>query len=176
MIEIKIANTETIQVAEVQLLYDIIIEGYAVTEKEVWGNNYVRIFPDDYHALIKKNEILVALYNGKVAGGIHVYPINSKIYTFSLLATNFQLKGKGIGSALIYAVEQMARENGAEKVTLEILRVKNIEVDSKTRLANFYKRLGYSYTNSEDCICKIPLVKYQKLLNPSDFDFYEKVL
>ena len=161
---------------ELEQVYHILIKGYELTEAEIWGVNYVRIFYDDFLELVKKNEILMAKLNDAIAGCIHYYKNEDNTYTFSLLASDFNLAGKGVGSALIKKVELIAKQNGADAVKMEVLRVRGIAVPSKIRLHEFYLKLGYKYTHSLDCACKIPPEKYKKLIAPSDFDFYMKTL
>lgn len=176
MIEIEKASYQKHSEAELSRLYDIVIKGYELTEEEVWGKNYIRIFKPDYFKLIAKNEIFVAKYNGVIAGGVHAYALRDNVYTFSLLGTDFELGGLGIGTALIKAVEEEALASGAKSIEMEVLRVRGVDTVPKVRLANYYKRLGYSFIRSEDCSCKIPDWKYKKLIQPSDFDFYRKLL
>lgn len=176
MIRIETASFEQHSQTELSQLYNIVIKGYELTEKEIWGENYVRIFRPEYDALVRKGEVLLAKYNGNIAGGIHYYAISPTTYTFSLLASDFSLGGKGIGTALIKAVEDLAVQAGATHLKMEVLRVKGLDTDFKVRLHHFYESLGYHFTHAEDCICKIPLEKYKKLKAPSNFDFYSKAL
>ena len=176
MIEIVNANSAQFNEYDLKELYNIVVKGYELTESEIWGENYIRVFFKDYRDLIDSGEIRLALFNGKIAGGIHGYAVNETTYAFSLLATDFNLKGKGIGTALIRALEIEAKNLGATSMTIEILRVKHKEIEGKITLARFYERLGYAYTHSEDCICKIPQEKYKKLKAPSNFDFYVKAI
>ena len=176
MVTIETASLIHHSQEELDKLYQIVIKGYELTEAEIWGPKYVRVFRHDYDELIKKGEILLAKYNGDIAGGIHTYQLNSQVYTFSLLASNFNLGGKGIGTALINAAEKQAINAGAQVIQMEVLRVKGLDTDSKLRLDSFYKRLGYRFSHSEDCISKIPIHKYKKLKAPSNFDFYKKHL
>lgn len=176
MLEIVNASLPRFSEDDIQKLYDIVIKGYELTEEEVWGKKYIRIFPEEYKALVKKKEVLVALYDNEIVGGIQYYFPDKATSTFSLLATNFVFKGKGIGTALINEVEKLAKIAGASMIKIEILRVRGLDVDCKMVLANYYNRLGYKYTHSEDCICKIHAEKYKKLEAPSDFDFYEKLI
>jgi len=174
MIEIKNANDDQFSPSDIQQLYDIVIKGYELTEAEIWGLNYVRIFPEDYDKLIAEGSVLVATMKNQVVGGVYFYKIDPNTYGFGLLATDFNFKSKGIGATLIEAVEMIAKNNGANAVTIEILRVKGVDVPSKLILAEYYERLGYHYTHSEDCSCKIHSEKYKRLIAPSDFDFYTK--
>ena len=176
MIEIFNATNPRFSEVDIKKVYDIIIKGYELTEEEVWGKQYVRIFPDEFTELVNSGNIHVAVYNNQVAGGIYVYQIDDETYGFGLLASEFTLNGQGIGTALINAAEQLALQNKASRMAIEILRVKGVDVESKLILARYYERLGYVYTHSEDCICKIKPAKYKKLVAPSNFDFYVKRL
>jgi GNAT superfamily N-acetyltransferase len=176
MITVETASLNNLSEQEVNSLYQIIIKGYELTEEEVWGKNYVRISKADYIDLITKGQILVAKFKGSIAGGIHYYEAQPGIYTFSLLGTDFMLAGKGLGTALIQSVEDRAKKAGATAIEMEVLRVKTFDTESKLRLAKYYQKLGYHYTHSADCSCKIPAEKYSRLKAPSDFDFYRKMI
>lgn len=176
MIKIEKASFIKHSSEELNTLYQIIIKGYELTEEEVWGPNYVRIFKPEYDKLIENGEILIAFFNGKVAGGINHYGRNNNEYTFSLLATDFNMGGMGIGKALINTVEDIAIQKEINLIKIEILRVRGVDTIPKLRLANFYAKLGYEYSHSNDCSCLIYNEKYRKLKAPSDFDFYLKKL
>jgi GNAT superfamily N-acetyltransferase len=176
MLEIKSTESHQLSVIEIEKLHGIITMAYANTEKEIWGDNYTRLFLPEYTELVEKGEIYVAFYNGEIAGGVHLYKGEGNAYTYSLLGVDFNLGGKGIGSALIQTVENEAKAKGGTVMKIEILRVKSLEVPHKVVLAKFYERLGYTYTGSDDCSCKIPDWKVKLLVAPSDFDFYSKPL
>lgn len=176
MIKIETASIELHTQLELDKLYQTIIKGYELTEEEVWGPNYVRVFKPDFDQLVLQKSVLIAFYNGAVAGGVYHYSKNKLEYTFSLLATDFSLGGRGIGKALIDRIEEIAIRKGAKQIKIEILRVRGADTVSKLRLAKFYDKLGYQYSHSEDCSCLIYPEKYKKLKAPSDFDFYLKQL
>ena len=60
MIKIEEANIDSLTDVEFERLYDIVIIAYRETEKEVCGENYVRISKDDFKKHISAGEILVA--------------------------------------------------------------------------------------------------------------------
>ncbi len=172
MIVVKAADSSLTD-SEFERLYEIMRIAYALTEIEVWGENYIRITKDDYQELIDKGEILAAFIDNEVVGGVHFYKKSDQIYSFSLLSANFSKSGLGIGRALINQVEDFAKENNAEKIQIEILRPKGIEVPFKIRIANWYKRMGYVYSHSQN-FAEIKPIKAKNLVNPSDFDYYTK--
>jgi len=161
---------------EIVQLHEIMRIAYEVTEIEIWGPNYIRLYIEDFTRLIESGNIFVAYLNNKIVGSVHIYSKDKNTYSFGLLSVDFNVGGQGIGTALIERVEEEALKNGAKQIKMEILRVKNLDVPHKIRLANYYKRLGYQYDHSEDCACIIPDWKYKLLKKPSDFDFYVKKL
>ena len=176
MLKIIPTSEKQLTQSQIEQVHTIMRIAYEKTEEEVWGKNYVRLFLEDYTKLIEEGNIFVAYLNDTIVGSVHIYQKDSETYTFSLLSADFSYGGQGIGTALIKRVEEEAIKNGATQIKMEILRVKNIDVPHKLRLHNYYKRLGYDYTHSEDCACIIPDWKYKLLIQPSDFDFYLKTL
>lgn len=158
-------------------LYDIVIKAYALTEKEVWGDNYVRVKPEDYQAYITQNEILYARLDDEIAGGVRFLKLKDTTWSFSLLGADFSKKGKGIGRALIAELEKRVMAQGGDRIHIEILRAKNISVASKKILSDWYERLGYEFVKTIDVFeVYNDAKKWSKLVNPSEFDCYLKVL
>jgi predicted N-acetyltransferase YhbS len=176
MIRIFSTIEKPLSVSEIKKVHGIMQKGYELTEEEVWGKNYVRLFLEDYSLLIEKGEIYVAYLSGVIVGCMHVYSRNLEAHAFSLLSVDFSYGGKGIGSKLIQRAELEALKCKATRMEIEILRVKDSEVPHKVKLAKYYERLGYQYVESKDCSCIIPDSKYKLLKAPSNFDFYVKEL
>jgi len=172
---LKIVSAKERSLEDRKKVYELLITAYALTEIEVWGENYVRISFVEYNELIEKDEVLIALLEGEVVGGIHYYERRKGVYSFSLLCADFNKSGLGIGRKLIDAVEVDAIKHGATCIELEILRPKGMEVAFKTRISDWYKRLGFVYTHSQN-FAEIRPDKAVNLVNPSDFDYYQKTL
>ena len=176
MLKIIPTSERPLSDSEIKQVHTIMRVAYEKTEVEIWGENYIRLFIEDYTILLNEGHIYVAYLNDVIVGSVHVYRKDESSYTFSLLSTDFNYGGQGIGTALVQKAEQIARENGATEMKMEILRVKHCEVPHKIRLHDYYLRLGYSRTHAADCNCIIPDWKYKLLKSPSDFDFYKKRL
>lgn len=160
---------------EFEQLYQIIIAAYAQTEKEVWGENYVRVSKSAFQEYVSSNEMLVAFLDGEIVGGVRCFELEDGVYSFSLLGADFKHAGKGIGRALIAAVEERARAAGASEIRIEVLRAENIEVESKKVLSDWYQRLGYPFVKTIDVFeVYNDKAKWAKLVNPSVFDCYLK--
>jgi ribosomal protein S18 acetylase RimI-like enzyme len=84
----------------------------------------------------------LAFFDGKVAGGANcVYSFStfhaSKVINIHDLAVNPTFRGKGIGEALMAAVEKKAKEESCYKITLEVRE------DNRAR--GLYERFGFEY-------------------------------
>ncbi len=175
MIDVISSKSKNLPLKDRKRLYQILTTAYAETEKEMWGENYVRISFEDYNKLIENGEILVAYSNGLVVGGIRHYVKASGIYGFGLLCADFGKTGMGIGRTLIGAVEKIALERNMKAIKIEILRPKDREVEFKTRISGWYQRMGYKYTYSQD-FNEVEPTKAHDLVTPSCFDYYVKSL
>lgn len=158
---------------EFQDLYKIIVKAYAETEELMWGPNYVRVSESDFQKFVDQHEVLVAFYNGKVAGGLRYYPINESTYGFGLFGADFSLSRKGIGRALVARVEEIAKQRGADKIRIEVLRPKQGEIPIKTILHGWYQQLGYVFKKTISYELLYP-EKSDGLYIPCEFDCYEK--
>lgn len=176
MLEIISTSEKQLSPSQIKEAHNILRIGYEETEREIWGNDYDRLFIEDFTKLVKSGNVFVAYLNHVIVGSVHVYAKNSNTYTFSLLSVDLSMGGKGIGTALINRAEEEAIKYGANQIKIEILRVKNVDIPHKLRLHEYYQRLGYIYTGSDDCSCLIPDWKCKLLIAPSDFDFYCKKL
>jgi GNAT superfamily N-acetyltransferase len=176
MLKIIPTSERPLSKEEIIRAHNILYVAYKNTEEEIWGKNYDRLFIEDFTKLIEEGDIYIAYWDDKIVGLVHLYAKDKETYKFGLLSTDFDYGGQGIGSALIKRAEEETIKNKAKQVKIEILRVKDREIPHKLRLANYYKRLGYQFTHTEDCSCIIPDWKYKLLIAPSSFDFYCKVL
>jgi GNAT superfamily N-acetyltransferase len=150
MIKVVSAKEAALSEEEIFRLYEIMRIAYALTEVEVWGEDYVRISLNDYKKLIDKDEILMAVSNSEIVGGIHYYQRAADKFAFSLLSADFNKSGLGIGRALIDEVAKRAKQAGANYLVIEILRPKDMEVPFKVRIRDWYERMGFVYTGSQD--------------------------
>ena len=166
------------KVSEIDSQYEILVNAYAQTEREIWGENYVRISKEEYQQLIEQEHVFTAFLNNEVVGTILLSQLSETIFSFGLLAVDFSNKGLGIGRKLVYHAEQEAMKLGATEMTLEILRPKNQFVQFKQQLAEWYERQGYVFTHSADFLELKPTKteKAKQLITPAVFDCYRKEL
>ena len=178
MVYTKQAQISELSHDDLKRMHGLLLHAYAVTEIEIWGENYVRMSLEEFTSLVEKGEIILAEIDGEIVGSINVYPLRKDTFVFGLLSADFSKKGLGIGRALIAAAEKHAKDKGAKTMALEILKPRDFEVPVKNVLRDWYERLGYVFTEAMLFEERKPdKVEKAKLLKvPSVFDCYEKPL
>lgn len=178
MIEVLPSNNSELSPLQKNQLYQLMIDAYALTEKEIWGENYSRIGKEEFDELVGSDAVLIAWMDGQIVGSIYYYPLTDNTYGFGLLNADFKLTGRGIGRELIAAAERYAKTAGAAKMKIEILRPRDLVVPFKERLKNWYSALGYKHTETIDFLTYKPhrSEKAKRMVNPSVFDIYVKEL
>ena len=177
MVQIQKAD-EGIDKIDFDRAYDIRIYAYAQTEAEIWGENYFRISKKDFWEILKSGELFLAYKDESVVGCVRLLRLTSETYSFGLLAVDFEIKGQGIGRNLVDFAEKEAVKLGGSVMNIEILKAKDIRVQSKIELHNWYTRLGYVFFETDSFVSLKPMEaeKAKKLINPSVFDRYRKQL
>lgn len=178
MIKIEGASLSSLTNTELVRTHSLLVYAYAITEKEIWGENYSRLNLDEFKELIEANEIFIARLDEEIVGSIHVSRLDNESFNFGLLSVDFARKGLGIGRKLIETVENHAIEQNAKFMKIEVLRPSTIELPQKKVLDEWYRRQGYVFTESMSFVERKPdkAVKALALITPSQFDCYEKVL
>ena len=91
-----------------------------------WIEKYFEMEPLDEFVLTQPEEailkpggaILMALYNGEVAGTVALRKLEGNVYEFTKMAVDENFQRKGIAEALSYASFKKAEELGATNVIL----------------------------------------------------------
>ena len=177
-ISIQRTNLNTLSQNDLKQQYELLIHAYAETEKEIWGENYVRVSLEEYKQDIENEIVFTAKLDDEVVGTILLASIEEDTFSFSLLAVDFSKKGFGIGRLLIEKAEQTAIELGGRRMSIEILKPKNEVVPFKDQLSEWYQRQGYELTFSKSFIELKPtkVEKAKELKTEAVFDCYEKKL
>lgn len=178
MIEIKVAGISQLNALKLERIFSLLRDAYAITEREIWGENYLRMPFETFSSLVEKGEFLYAELDGTIVGSIHHYRVNENTFAFGSLSADFSKKGLGIGRKLIVAAETSAKQQGATKMTLEILRPSGFEIPFKNVLREWYMRQGYTFVSTASFLeRKSDQTDKAKLLKvPAVFDCYEKLL
>ena len=94
-------------------------------EKWFWLEERDRWVLENPHQAIlaKGGAILMATYDGEVAGTVALKKVNDDVYEFTKMAVDEQFRRRGIAEALSYAAFDKARALGAKKVILYSNRI-----------------------------------------------------
>ena len=178
MIKIKRIEKNKLSKKTIDRMYSILIDAYARTEVDVWGENYIRISKEEFIQLILRGEIFGAFKNDLIIGSIHLLKKTETTYCFGLLSVDFKMTKIGVGGKLINYVEGLAIKNGGEVMELEILRQKKQETPFKKVLRVWYSKLGYTQFKSGtfEEIKPKKKAKAKKLIQPCIFDCYQKFI
>lgn len=109
--------------------------------------------------LAKGGAILMATYDGVVAGTVALIRVNAEEYEFSKMAVDAAFQRRGIAEALSHAAFEKARGLGAKKVSLY----------SQTDLAPailLYRKLGFVEVPMDHQLYKRANIKMEILLEP----------
>jgi len=116
-------------------------------------DEYVLTNPEE--AILKDGgAILMALYDGTVAGTVGLRKVGAQTYEFTKMAVDENYRRKGIAEALSYASFEKARELGATKVILY----------SNTRNAGaikLYEKIGFKHLPVEPGVYERANVKME---------------
>jgi ribosomal protein S18 acetylase RimI-like enzyme len=118
---------------------------------------YVLQNPEE--AIINKGgAILMALYNGEVAGTAGLRKIDEETYEFTKMTVDKNYRRKGIAETLCYASFDKARELGAKTVILYSNTVQAAAI-------KMYEKIGFQHLPVENTVYKRANVKMTIDLN-----------
>lgn len=105
-------------------------------------DEWVLTHPDD--AILKDGgKILMALYNGTIAGTVALRKLQSSVFEFTKMAVDENYRRKGIAEALTYASFDLAKKMGATKVLL----YSNTKNEAAIQL---YQKIGFKHLPVEN--------------------------
>lgn len=177
-INIRVISKDEVSDNEIERFYEIMIHAYAVTEREIWGDDYSRMSREEFAQLIDQEQIIGAWMDEAPVGSIFTAPLNGLTWSFGLFSVDFDFQGTGVGRKLVEAAEKKALSDGATHMELEILRPQNEELEVKKVLHDWYESMGYTLFISQLFEERKPAKAERalKLIQPSVFDCYRKKL
>ncbi len=124
------------------------IEEYFVMEAV---DEYVLTNPEE--SILKPGGvILMALYNGEIAGTVALRKVNDTTYEFTKMAVDENFRRRGIAEAISYASFKKAKQLGAKKIIL----YSNTKNSAAIKL---YEKLGFRHLPVENDVYKRANVK-----------------
>lgn len=104
--------------------------------------------------LAKGGAILMAKYEGEVAGTVGLRKLSDSVFEFTKMAVDEKFRRRGIAEAISYASFEKARQLGAEKVIL----YSNTKNAAAIKL---YEKLGFRHLQPEQGVYQRANVKME---------------
>ncbi|MFI5952527.1 GNAT family N-acetyltransferase [Cryptosporangium sp. NPDC051539] len=161
--------------ADAGALAALVNDVYRVAEEGLWPPGTTRTSTDEIAALTAAGELLVASLDGEIAGVVRVRTLDEGTGEFGMLAGSRTHRGAGVGTALIRAAEERARDAGRTTMQLEILVPRDWAHPSKEFLRAWYGRLGYRHRRNEPLALTYPHLA-PLLATPCDLTVWSKPL
>lgn len=127
-----------------------------------WIEEYFTMEPLDEYVLRNPEEailaqggaILMAKYEGEVAGTVGLRKLSDSVFEFTKMAVDEKFRRRGIAEAISYASFEKARQLGAEKVIL----YSNTKNAAAIKL---YEKLGFRHLQPEQGVYQRANVKME---------------
>ena len=127
-----------------------------------WIKVYFEIEPFDEYVLQNPEEailkdggaILLALYNGELAGTAGLRKLDDRTFEFTKMTVAEDFRRKGIGEAMCYASFRKAKELGATSVILYSNRLQAAAI-------KMYEKIGFKHLPVETTVYKRADVKME---------------
>jgi GNAT superfamily N-acetyltransferase len=172
---ISVELQETTDPALVERLTGLINAVYAIAEDGLWVSGAQRTSAPQLTQLIEAGELAVATLDGELAGAVRVHALSGDTGEFGMLAAVPELRGRGVGRALIDFAEDRSRDRGLRTMRLELLVPLNWRHPSKEYLDRWYRRLGYRVVHTTTLDENYPELA-PLLATPCELRIYEKPL
>jgi GNAT superfamily N-acetyltransferase len=129
--------------AAIRRLSDLINLVYDEAESGMWKRPGTRTDPAAVERLLRERSLILAEIDGALVGSVHVSRMGDGVGEFGMLVAVPELRGAGIGTALVRRAEDWARDQGCHTMRLELLTPRNWASPCKEFLAQWYARIGY---------------------------------
>ncbi|MDP2088826.1 MAG: GNAT family N-acetyltransferase [Flavobacteriaceae bacterium] len=174
---VKILQKAAISANEIQQITDLINTVYKSSEGEFWPSDgsYSRTNIDEIADFITKGEMIVSMYDNKIVGSVHVYPIDKTTLGFGMLTSSLDYRKMGVGNLLLKAVESFAINNQYSIIQLELLKPETFNHPEKEFLEKWYQKWGYKHQETIPHE-KLYFKQATMLKFPCKFDIFQKLL
>ncbi|WP_432772776.1 GNAT family N-acetyltransferase [Francisella salimarina] len=173
--KIGFASINNITTEEINTLVKIINDAYRSAEGDLWIDSAKRTTFNELKTLINNNQIIIATNNNLIIGSVKVTRLSDNIAELGMLATAFNHRRLGVGTKLVNAAENWAKNNGFKIMQLELLTPKHYINPSKEVLKRWYTKCGYIHYSIEPFKSLFPNT-YHLLAVECDFNIYHKSL
>ncbi|KAG6064332.1 hypothetical protein E4U32_000298 [Claviceps aff. humidiphila group G2b] len=108
-------------------------------------------------------------------GCVFIKQLSARLGNFGMLAVDPKYRGQGLGRAMIDFAENFCRDKGCTAMQMELLVTTNFEHVVKSRMQEWYRRLGYQVVKLGNFEQDYPSLA-NLLATPVDLRVFEKAL
>src|SRR5918993_28634 len=119
--------------------------------------------------------LAVARVDGRLVGAIRIQRLDADLGEFGMLVASPDHRGSGVGRDLVAFAEDRARQQGLDRMQLELLVPRMWTHPVKEFLRGWYTRIGYVEVRTEGLAEAYPALQ-PLLATPCDFVVYHKDL
>ncbi len=147
---------------------DMVNAVYEVAESGMWIADVQRIREREIAQLLQLRRLIVAMDGDAIVGCVSVRELRPRLGEFGMLVASPDRRGEGIGTLLVEAAEQWARERGYLQMRLELLTPRTWRHPMKEFLKEWYSRMDYVPQETESFAAMYP---ERMLLLATECDF-----
>lgn len=169
-IQIRYSKSEDSCSGIVEKLSSLINRVYDDAEAGMWKFKSSRVNEEELQSILLSKSLILALIEDKIIGCVQISEFDSHSGHFGMLVTDFTYRGFGIGSGLVKAAEDWARDKGYSQMTFGLLTPKHWSQPHKEYLKRWYTRLGYTPQKGQ------PFHRCEELATECDYTLWAKPL
>ncbi|KAG5917346.1 hypothetical protein E4U61_002829 [Claviceps capensis] len=172
----------------VSSLAQIVNDAFGEVEANIFSPGYRRTDEDELKAFIQKGCLAIAHVPADMSqtshaakpslqpvGCVFVKQLSARLGNFGMLAVDPKYRGQGLGRAMIDFAENFCRDKGCTAMQMELLVTTNFEHVVKSRMQEWYRRLGYQVVKLGNFEQDYPSLA-NLLATPVDLRVFEKAL
>ena len=152
---------------------------YADAEKGLWVDGAERTNAAEMTTVVRGGQLVVARVDGRLVGAVRVQRIAGDdlgdLGEFGMLVAHPDHRGTGVGHELVAFAEDLARQQGLDRMQLELLVPQTWTHPVKEFLRLWYTRIGYVEVRTEPFAEALPALQ-PLLATPCDFVVFHKDL
>ncbi|KAG5968898.1 hypothetical protein E4U58_001696 [Claviceps cyperi] len=166
----------------------IVNDAFGEVEANIFVPGYRRTNENELEAFIQKGCLAIAYVPAdknltshaenpslQPVGCVFFKQLSARLGNFGMLAVDPKYRGQGLGRAMIDFAENFCRDKGCTAMQMELLVTTNFEHVVKSRMQEWYQRLGYRVVKLGNFEQDYPFLA-NLLATPVDLRVFEKAL
>lgn len=150
LLQFKFIRETEISAQDISDLVVMVNDIYDVAESGFWVAAKKRINETSLLQYIQSEQLIVAIFSGKIIGCALFYSSAQKVGHFGMLSVDAKFRGLKVGERLIAAIESKALQLDMNVIQFEFFIAKTFDHPDKIFLRKWYTALGYNLKHELD--------------------------